>query len=78
MSTQPDGTNSHDGTKAQRALFVGDDDLILTTGFSRMSERQYALWDPRDLSKPKKLEMVDTGSGVRRPSFLSSHSLSST
>lgn len=34
----------HEGTRPVRAVFVSDG-KILTTGFSRMSERQVALWD---------------------------------
>lgn len=34
----------HEGTRPMRALFLSDG-KILTTGFSRMSERQLALWD---------------------------------
>ena len=34
----------HDGTRPMRAVFLSDG-KILTTGFSRMSERQMALWD---------------------------------
>ena len=56
--------NTHEGTKASRAIFVSDDDMIFTTGFSRMSERQWALRNPKDLSKPIKMETIDTGSGV--------------
>jgi len=56
--------HSHDGTKASRVVFIGDNDMLLTTGFSKMSERQYGVWKPDDLSKPAKLEMIDTGSGV--------------
>lgn len=33
----------HEGTKASRVVFVGDDDKMFTTGFSRMSERQVCL-----------------------------------
>ena len=35
----------HEGSRPVRALFVSDN-KILSTGFSRMSERQVALWDP--------------------------------
>lgn len=35
----------HEGSKAQRVLFTFDDKFLFTTGFSRMSERQYACWD---------------------------------
>ena len=33
----------HDGPKPQRVVYVNGDKLF-TTGFSRMSDRQYALW----------------------------------
>ena len=56
--------HSHDGTKASRVVFIGDNDMLFTTGFSKMSERQYGVWKADDLSKPAKLEMIDTGSGV--------------
>ncbi|KAG9465574.1 hypothetical protein GDO78_018074 [Eleutherodactylus coqui] len=36
----------HEGSRPVRGIFVSDD-KILTTGFSRMSERQVALWDTR-------------------------------
>lgn len=35
----------HEGSRPIKAVFVSDG-KILTTGFSRMSERQVALWDP--------------------------------
>ena len=34
----------HQATKPMRAIFLSDGKLF-TTGFSRTSERQYALWD---------------------------------
>ena len=34
----------HEGTRPVHAVFVSEG-KILTTGFSRMSERQVALWD---------------------------------
>lgn len=53
----------HDGSKASRCIFI-DGNRIFTTGFSKMSERQYAVWDAGNLDKPLKMEMVDTASGV--------------
>ena len=32
-----------------------------------MSERQYALWDACDLSKPLAMENIDSGTGVLFP-----------
>lgn len=35
----------HEGSRPVRAVFTADG-KVLSTGFSRMSERQVALWDP--------------------------------
>lgn len=59
----------HDGSKSAQVVFTSAENHMLTTGFSRMSERQYAIWDANDMSKPKKLEMIDTGSGVLFPHY---------
>jgi len=37
----------HSGAKNSRAVWMGEHDRIATTGFSKMSDRQMALWDPR-------------------------------
>ena len=41
-------------------MWITDKNLLLTTGFSRHSERQFALWSPDDLSRPLKLEARTT------------------
>lgn len=43
-------TNAHEGAKTQKMVWLGDSQSILTTGFTKVSERQYAVWDLRDLS----------------------------
>ncbi|KAJ8347382.1 hypothetical protein SKAU_G00287830 [Synaphobranchus kaupii] len=58
----------HEGSRPVRAVFVSDG-KILTTGFSRMSERQVALWDPSDFKEPLTLQELDTSSGVLLPFF---------
>lgn len=58
----------HEGTRPVRAVFVSDS-KILTTGFSRMSERQVALWDMKHLEEPLSLQELDTSSGVLLPFF---------
>lgn len=52
----------HDGTKATRVSFLGESNRLFTTGFSKMSERQYAVWTPS--LERLKLENIDTASGV--------------
>lgn len=59
----------HEGTKASRVVWCGESNKLFTTGFSKMSERQYAVWEPTDLSSALKTEMIDTGSGVLFPVY---------
>ncbi|XP_070572329.1 coronin-6-like [Ptychodera flava] len=58
----------HEGAKPQRVVFLKDNKLF-TTGFSRMSERQYALWDASDLSNSAILETLDTSNGILFPLY---------
>ncbi|KAI2662881.1 Coronin-1B [Labeo rohita] len=59
---------AHEGTRPMRAVFLADG-KILTTGFSRMSERQLALWDTKDLSEPMVTQEMDTSNGVLLPFY---------
>jgi coronin-1B/1C/6 len=52
----------HEGSKAARCLWLPTPNKILTTGFSKMSERQYILWD--DNLQAIKTENIDTSAGV--------------
>lgn len=58
----------HMGTKCSKAVFL-DNNRILTTGFSRHSDRQFAVWDQHDLKKPLVQEVIDSSSGVVTPYF---------
>jgi len=58
----------HEGAKPQRIIYLKND-LILTTGFSRMSERQYALRSESNLSETIVLEVLDTSNGVMFPFY---------
>uniref|UniRef100_A0A8C5G757 Coronin n=2 Tax=Gouania willdenowi TaxID=441366 RepID=A0A8C5G757_GOUWI len=58
----------HEGSRPVRAVFTSDG-KILSTGFSRMSERQVALWDPKNFSQPLTLQELDTSSGVLLPFY---------
>ena len=42
--------NCHQGTKPARVVFCGTTNKLFTTGFSRMSERQYAVWNAVSIS----------------------------
>ncbi|XP_078508477.1 coronin-1A-like [Lissotriton helveticus] len=58
----------HEGSRPVRTIFVSDG-KIFTTGFSRMSERQVALWDPKNFDEPLTLQELDTSSGVLIPFY---------
>lgn len=60
--------NGHGGAKNSRAVWMGEHDRIATTGFSRMSDRQLALWDIKACREPiGGFQMLDSISGVCVP-----------
>lgn len=59
---------SHAGAKNSRAVWMGEHDRIATTGFSRMSDRQLALWDIKAAREPiGGFQILDSISGVCMP-----------
>jgi hypothetical protein len=59
--------SSHAGGKPSRVVFCGSTKKLFTTGYSKMSERQYALWESNDVTKPLTMENIDSGMGVLFP-----------
>ncbi|XP_005112361.1 coronin-1C [Aplysia californica] len=53
----------HQGSKPAQCAYLKTGQ-IFTTGFSRMSERQYALWNENDLSSSVVMEEIDSSNGV--------------
>lgn len=61
-------TAGHSGAKNSRSVWMGEHDRIVTTGFSRMSDRQLALWDVRAVREPiSGFKTLDSISGVCVP-----------
>ncbi|KAK7865053.1 hypothetical protein R5R35_007180 [Gryllus longicercus] len=58
----------HEGSKATRAIYLKSG-LIFTTGFSKMSERQYSLRAPEHLNEPIVMVELDTSNGVMFPLY---------
>jgi len=56
----------HEGAKPQQVVYLKDD-RVFTTGFSRMSERQFALWDDNNFKTYLMSEDIDTSNGVIFP-----------
>ncbi|KAL2008432.1 hypothetical protein VTN00DRAFT_6626 [Thermoascus crustaceus] len=61
-------TNGHSGAKNSRCVWLGEHDRVATTGFSKMSDRQLALWDIRAPREPiSGFKTLDSISGVCMP-----------
>ncbi len=58
----------HGGIKGARVVWMGDRDRVATTGFSRMSDRQVAVWDSGSLKNVKTLTL-DQSAGVVMPFY---------
>jgi len=59
---------AHEGSKATRAIYLKNG-LVFTTGFSKMSERQYSLRAPNHLNDPIVMVELDTSNGVMFPLY---------
>lgn len=57
----------HHGAKNSRAVWMGEHNRFATTGFSKMSERQIALWEPGRSEPIGGFSMIDSISGVCMP-----------
>jgi len=57
----------HGGIKGSRAIWIKQ--KVFSVGFSKLSEREYAIWDPRDFSKPLNRTAIDSASGGIMPFF---------
>lgn len=57
----------HTGAKNSRVVWMGEHNRFATTGFSRMSERQLALWEPGRNEPIGGFETLDSISGICMP-----------
>lgn len=60
---------THEGARPQKLCWLGNNTHFLTTGFSKISERQYAVFDTRDLSQPLIMKRLDDYNGIPYPFF---------
>ncbi|KAJ7210397.1 microtubule binding protein [Mycena pura] len=58
--------DGHGGIKGSRAVWMGEHDRIATTGFSKMSDRQLAVWETGGLGNIKSI-VLDQSAGVIMP-----------
>jgi len=61
----------HGGAKNQRIVWLGNSDRLVTTGFSRLSDRQIGVWDAFNLEKGDLggFYTVDQSSGILMPFY---------
>ncbi|EGV65758.1 Coronin-like protein crn1 [Yamadazyma tenuis] len=67
----------HNGAKPSRIAWLGNTDRIVTTGFSRLSDRQVGVWDVNAIDKGPidGFLVIDQSSGVLIPVFDESTSI---
>lgn len=58
----------HQGVKGSRIVYLGMDRLF-SVGFTKTSEREFALWDARNLSNKLVSQSVDSASGLLMPFY---------
>lgn len=59
--------DGHGGIKGARAVWCGDKPRLITSGFSKMSERQMFLWDVTQPTKPITTVSLDSSNGILMP-----------
>eukprot|EP00607_Mallomonas_marina_P009555 CAMPEP_0182418156 /NCGR_PEP_ID=MMETSP1167-20130531/2620_1 /TAXON_ID=2988 /ORGANISM="Mallomonas Sp, Strain CCMP3275" /LENGTH=427 /DNA_ID=CAMNT_0024592195 /DNA_START=286 /DNA_END=1569 /DNA_ORIENTATION=+ len=62
-------TTAHEGSKSTKMSYLGSFDKLVTIGFTRQSQRQFKIWDPRNTSEALKQVDVDQAAGVIMPFF---------
>eukprot|EP00286_Rhodomonas_abbreviata_P029053 CAMPEP_0181292954 /NCGR_PEP_ID=MMETSP1101-20121128/2797_1 /TAXON_ID=46948 /ORGANISM="Rhodomonas abbreviata, Strain Caron Lab Isolate" /LENGTH=442 /DNA_ID=CAMNT_0023397489 /DNA_START=73 /DNA_END=1401 /DNA_ORIENTATION=+ len=60
---------AHEGAKSIKLAYLGDLDRLVTVGFTRQSQRQFKIWDPRNAAKPVHVVDLDQAAGVIMPFF---------
>lgn len=60
---------AHEGAKSMKLTFTGPTDKLITVGFTRQSQRQFKIWDPRNTAKELEKVEIDQAAGVVMPFF---------
>jgi coronin-1B/1C/6 len=60
---------AHEGAKSTKLTYMGSLDRLVTVGFTRQSQRQFKIWDPRNTSQELKKVDIDQAAGVIMPFF---------
>lgn len=60
---------AHEGSKSIRVTYLGRHDKLVSTGFTKQSERQFKIWDPRNTSECIEKVDMDQAAGVIMPFY---------
>lgn len=61
--------DAHEGAKSVKLTFLGSKEKLVSFGFTKQSQRQLKVWDPRDVSKPLVTTQIDQAAGVIMPFY---------
>ncbi len=53
----------HEGARSSKLTFLGSKDKLVSVGFTRQSQRQFKIWDPRNLTKEVRFDWHVTEAG---------------
>ncbi|CAO3573663.1 unnamed protein product [Mortierella alpina] len=59
----------HSGNRPSRVVWLGEKDILFTSGFNKMREKESAVWNANDLSEPLELKRMDSSSGLAFPLY---------
>ncbi|XP_076335049.1 coronin-2B-like isoform X2 [Tachypleus tridentatus] len=57
------------GFKASKVVYLGDTEMLFTTGFSKYCDRQWAIWSEKDIRQPLRIETIDSSAGILFPYY---------
>lgn len=60
---------AHEGAKSIKMTYLGPLEKMVTVGFTRQSQRQFKIWDPRNTAKEVKKVDIDQAAGVIMPFY---------
>jgi len=59
----------HYGAKGSRVVWLGSKERLFSVGFSKTSEREFKLWDPRNLTEALSTNSIDNSAGMLMPFY---------
>lgn len=60
---------SHEGGKPSRFSWLGNKDIFYSVGFSKNIDREFKVWDIKNMDKPISTTLIDKSSGILYPYF---------